>query len=160
MLTQDPLPKQFVEEFADKIQTTEPNGREVFIIGNGAWINFSEERSKKWLREMEEIVEKRLPFFTHPVYNERIPKLFITPSAQGFRKPAIFTQEQNNLGIMRMELEMAGWTQENGYDHLGTYNMSAQASSPDGTHASMETNLMKAMMVLNWLNTLDPMQIW
>jgi len=34
--------------------------------------------------------------------------------------------------------------------------LTVQASSPDGTHATYENNLMKAMMVLNWLNMLDP----
>jgi len=40
------------------------------------------------------------------------------------------------------------------HDHLKTYNMSVQADSYDGTHLSMESDLTKAMMVFNWLDSL------
>lgn len=133
-----------------------PNGREVFVFGNGAWIDFEPERSKRWLRDVESAVKTRLPAFMETKAKHRVPKLFVTPNAQGVLKPPLFSQAQNNLAIMRMEHEMSDWTGQNGYDFLGFYNATVQAHSPDGTHGSMETNLLKAMMILNWLHALDP----
>lgn len=39
-----------------------------------------------------------------------------------------------------------------GLEHLGTWNMSIQARKYDGVHLDMRGNLVKAMMVLNWLD--------
>lgn len=39
-----------------------------------------------------------------------------------------------------------------GVEHLGTWNMSIQAKKYDGVHMDMRGNLVKAIMMLNWLN--------
>ena len=39
-----------------------------------------------------------------------------------------------------------------GVEHIGTWNMSIQANKYDGVHMDMRENLVKGMMVLNWLN--------
>ena len=159
MLTAEPLPEAQVKHFVEKIVSSpveKGSGREAFVFGNGAWIDFDADRSKKWLRGIGEGVKARFPaFMDTDAGQHQMPKLFVTPNAQGFRKPAVFSQLQNNIAIMRMEHEMADWCEENGYDMLGFYNATVQAESPDGTHASMESNLLKAMMVMNWLNMLD-----
>lgn len=42
-----------------------------------------------------------------------------------------------------------------GLEHLGTWNMSVQARTYDGVHLDLRGNLVKGMMVLNWLDLLD-----
>ena len=41
-----------------------------------------------------------------------------------------------------------------GLEHLRTWNMSIQANAYDGVHLDMKGNLVKAMMVMNWLSLL------
>ena len=60
---------------------------------------------------------------------------------------------------MHMEREIVTWLEDNGYHHLGLYNMSVQTDSPDGTHGSMGTNLLKVMMALNWFRALEPSNV-
>lgn len=49
---------------------------------------------------------------------------------------------------VRVEVE------KRGMELLGTWNMSIQARKYDGVHLDMKGNLVKAMMVLNWLDKL------
>ena len=44
---------------------------------------------------------------------------------------------------------------DRGIDHLGTWNMSIQSNKYDGVHLDMKGNLVKAMMVMNWLNMIE-----
>ncbi len=64
---------------------------------------------------------------------------------------------------MREEVERRNgvvWEEEGiqdgkgGLEFLGTWNMSVQKWSRDGVHMDMKGNLVKAMMVVNWLNML------
>lgn len=52
-----------------------------------------------------------------------------------------------------LEEEKQGQGKEKGrgWDTLGMFNLTVQSSSVDGTHAGMEANLVKAMVVVNWL---------
>ena len=81
------------------------------------------------------------------------PRLWVSPNAQGLRKLAFFTVEQNNIKLMNFEREMRAWVETRGFDSLGLFNLTVQSLSLDGTHASMESNLVKAMMVFNWLDS-------
>lgn len=76
------------------------------MLGNEAWIDFDAGRSKKWIREVEDVVKQRLPDYVDHGIGERLPKLFIKPSALRYLKPAIYAQGQRNLAVMRMEREM------------------------------------------------------
>lgn len=84
--------------------------------------------------------------------NAIFPRLFVTPSAAGINKPVVHAEKQGNAALSRFEGTVGAWAEERGYDHLGTYNLTLQGSSPDGTHAGMSANLIKAMMVFNWLD--------
>jgi len=57
--------------------------------------------------------------------------LFVTPNAAGKEKP------------------------DDWIEHLGTWNMSIQSNKYDGVHLDMKGNLVKAMMVINWLNLIE-----
>lgn len=80
------------------------------------------------------------------------PRLWISPNAQGIHKNQFFVFEQNNIKLMKFEREMRSWLNERAFDSLGMYNLTVQSESKDGTHATMESNLVKAMMVMNWLD--------
>lgn len=80
------------------------------------------------------------------------PRLWISPNAQGLHKNQFFVFEQNNIKLMGFEREMRSWLDERAFDSLGMYNLTVQSESKDGTHATMESNLVKAMMVMNWLD--------
>lgn len=91
--------------------------------------------------------------------------LFVTPSAAGKDKPDDWIVSQGNKALVLFEeavgLEVgkrhvqmfgAGSGNKNGaLEHLGTWNMSIQARTYDGVHLDMKGNLVKAMMVMNWL---------
>ena len=75
------------------------------------------------------------------------PKLFITPNAQGLHKEKIYIPTQNNIKLMTFERDMRAWLGGRGWDTLGMFNLTVQSVSQDGTHATMESNLVKSMMV-------------
>jgi len=77
----------------------------------------------------------------------------MTPSAGTPRKPEIFGVKQGNLAVARFEQNVGNFMRSRGVDHLGLFNLTVQSTSPDGTHAGMQVNLVKAMMVLNWLDS-------
>ena len=53
---------------------------------------------------------------------------------------------------MLYEESMGAEAVKRGLEHLGTWNMSIQARTYDGVHLDMRGNLVKTMMVLNWLD--------
>ena len=52
-----------------------------------------------------------------------------------------------NIKLMGFERDIMPWLDKRGWDSLGTFNLTVQSLSEDGTHATMEANLVKAMMV-------------
>ncbi|KAL9053665.1 MAG: hypothetical protein Q9162_004616 [Coniocarpon cinnabarinum] len=84
--------------------------------------------------------------------NDPPPRLWISPNAQGLHKNPFFVLGQNNIKLMTFEREMRAWLSWRGFDVLGMFNLTVQSESLDGTHANMESNLVKAMMVVNWLD--------
>lgn len=90
------------------------------------------------------------------------PRLLITPSAAQWSKPDVYVQTQGNVALMRFENAIEKWMADTrhwygarGVDHLATYNMRVQTTSVNGTHSNWRVNLLKAMMVFNWLNAID-----
>lgn len=133
-----------------------PTSRVAFIFGHGLWNDLEAETTISWLEQIESAMEAEMPaYFDAKLHPSKFPRLFVTPSAQGEGKPDIFHGAQNNIRLMRHTHEIATLVKQRGYEHLGLYNMSVQSSSPDGTHASLENNLLKAMMALNWLSMLE-----
>ena len=120
-----------------------------FVLGHGLWNDINITASKLWLDQVQETVLKRMPYLKNTPHE--FSRLFITPSASGASKPTQFELTQGNARLIQFEREMGQWVSERGMDHLGTWNLTVQNTSPDGTHAGMRSNLVKAMMVYNWL---------
>ena len=53
---------------------------------------------------------------------------------------------------MIFEEEMGTEARKRSLEHLGTWNMSIQSHKYDGVHLDMKGNMVKAMMIMNWLN--------
>ncbi|MCJ1418925.1 hypothetical protein MMC32_005276 [Xylographa parallela] len=83
------------------------------------------------------------------------PRLFLTPNAAGQAKPDEWLVSQGNKALAIFEESVKEEVGRRGVEHLGTYNMSIQSNKFDGVHVDLKGNLIKAMMVLNWLNMLE-----
>ncbi|MCJ1319149.1 hypothetical protein MMC15_004482 [Xylographa vitiligo] len=83
------------------------------------------------------------------------PRLFLTPNAAGKEKPDEWLISQGNKALTIFEESVKEEAGRRGVEHLGTYNMSIQSNKFDGVHVDLKGNLIKAMMVLNWLNMLE-----
>lgn len=146
------------------------NTRAAYIIGQGIWNSFSAPRSRHYLRIIEGVIADPYHFPSSPqpddlpvhppaVFHEkRHPRLYIPPVAVGMHKAQwkIDKTKQNNVALQNFERAMEPWVEGRGWDQLGMFNASVQSVGWDGTHATMETNLIKSMMVLNWLGRVAP----
>ncbi|KAI0395158.1 hypothetical protein F5Y17DRAFT_474859 [Xylariaceae sp. FL0594] len=138
-----------------------PQARKAFVLGQGLWNDLRVEEATEWVRAVLTSIESKMePGFgkqrkdkDSPVTS--IPILLITPNAAGELKPDKFIVTQGNEALVRFEHAMGEVASRHGIDHLGTWNMSIQARLYDGVHMDMRGNLVKAMMVLNWLDKLD-----
>ncbi|KAI1181266.1 hypothetical protein F4777DRAFT_585174 [Nemania sp. FL0916] len=135
-----------------------PGSRKAFILGHGLWNNLEIDKSKAWLDTVVKVIDSRLRLrmrLRTMRQGRNMPILLITPNAAGEKKPDEFIVTQGNKALVRFECTMALEAARQSIDHLGTWNMSIQANLYDGVHMDMRGNLLKAMMVLNWLNLLE-----
>ena len=126
---------------------------QVFIFGHGLWNDVNETASLLWLDQVERVVNTTRPSLT--TYEMVYPRLFVTPSSAGVQKAEQYIATQGNMALSRFEIAMGSAVKDRGFDHLGVYNLTIQNTSPDGTHAGFRSNLIKAMMVFNWISWID-----
>ncbi|KAH9212831.1 hypothetical protein DL95DRAFT_463657 [Leptodontidium sp. 2 PMI_412] len=127
-----PIPKDELDRLAD-------TAGETFILGHGLWSNLDLQMSVNWLDSVLSVIDLK-------------HGLFVTPNAAGKEKPDDWIVTQGNKALMLYEEAMGKVVRQRGIDHLGTWNMSIQSNKYDGVHLDMRGNLVKAMMVVNWLN--------
>ncbi|XXH02668.1 cell cycle RNA binding protein whi3 [Hypoxylon texense] len=152
-----PIPDDERRRFGKEIDPN-PLQRKAFVLGHGLWNNLEVDQATSWLDAVLGMIESRTGARAQlrgrsPKRN--LPVLLMTPNAAGDRKPDEWLVSQGNKALVRFEHAMATQAAKRRVDHLGTWNMSVQASLYDGVHMDMRGNLVKAMMVLNWLNLLD-----
>ncbi|GAW16390.1 hypothetical protein ANO14919_058160 [Xylariales sp. No.14919] len=152
-------PMEAVElERLEKAIETNPGAPQAFILGHGLWNDLELDKSKAWLETVVRIInaKSRLRLRMKKLrQGGNMPVLLMTPNAAGAKKPDEYLVSQGNKALVRFEHAMAGEARRLRIDHLGTWNMSVQANLYDGVHMDMRGNLLKAMMVVNWLNLLD-----
>jgi hypothetical protein len=85
-----------------------------------------------------------------------IPMLFLGPPAFGINQSPSTAPKEGNRAIWQYQEQVTGIAEENHFDVLGLYNLTMQASTPDGSHFGERVALVEAMMVINWLSKLDP----
>ncbi|KAI0534063.1 hypothetical protein GGR58DRAFT_516436 [Xylaria digitata] len=138
---------------------TDPSSPKAFILGHGLWNDLELDMSKAWLETVVKVIDSKLGLrlrLKKLRQTRNMPILLITPNAAGEKKADEYLVTQGNKALARFEHAMAQEAAVQRIDHLGTWNMSIQGNLYDGVHMDMRGNLLKAMMVVNWLNLLDP----
>ncbi|KAI0522224.1 hypothetical protein F5B22DRAFT_634126 [Xylaria bambusicola] len=152
-MVRHPIEDVELERLEKAIDTkSKSNSRKAFILGHGLWNNLELDKSKAWLDTVVKIIDSRLQLRRR--YYRNMPILLMTPNAAGEKKPDEYIVTQGNKALVRFEHAMAQEAAKQKIDHLGTWNMSIQANLYDGVHMDMKGNLLKAMMVVNWLHLL------
>lgn len=164
-----PLMQDDLEVALSQIREPVSNsGRDAFILGHGLLNDFETGETLAWMEQLEDLLSTKIPglyagsdlptsdaeFATRKT-GGAVPRLFITPTAQGTTKHDEYLRVQNNIRLMRFTHGITPLVESRGYEVLQMYNYSCQATTPDGVYGSYEQNIMKGMMVLNWLNALD-----
>ena len=79
------------------------------------------------------------------------PFLWLSPNAAGHLKPPSQILSQGNNALWHYTIEMAREARNREVESLGTYNLTLQAGSWDGSGYGLRVGLVEAMMVVNWL---------
>lgn len=149
-----------------KLDRASGNTRAAYLVGTGVWNFFTTSHTQRYIKIIEEVFadpsnypsldpnKDEIQKMPGALLNGHYPRLYISPVAQGLNKEAF--KNQNNIKLMNFERKMKPWLESRGWHNLGIYNMTAQSVSHDGAHASMESNLIKAMMLFNWLDHVQP----
>ncbi|KAK7207693.1 hypothetical protein BZA70DRAFT_287042 [Myxozyma melibiosi] len=145
-----PQPDDELERYGSDLVGVPEGEKVAFIYGHGLWNDLDVQATLNYLDRAESVVKQKLPDYEKDV--KRFPRLFITPNAAGPKKADAFILTQGNKPLMLFETSMYDVLPDRGYDVLGTWNMSIQSVSLDGVHCDIKGNLIKAMMLLNWLD--------
>ncbi|KAI9725127.1 MAG: hypothetical protein M1828_003469 [Chrysothrix sp. TS-e1954] len=139
-----------VPELTAALPKSKPRKPTVFVLGQGIWNELNETSAHAWIQQVEFAILSAMPWLTGGATGSAItgdpvtrgtglggdvsfPRMFVTPTASGKNKPEKFIDKQGSVPLIRFEENMAPWLRENGYDHLGVYNLTVQNTSPDGT---------------------------
>lgn len=145
-----PLESLDLSRLTSSLPKENPGKPIAFIFGHGLHNDVNETASLLWLEQIQQAIAASRPWLADA--DSSNPRLFITPSSAGVQKPDQYIATQGNVALARFEKALGPAVRERGYDHLGTFNLTIQNTSPDGTHAGFRSNLIKAMMVFNWLS--------
>lgn len=100
-------------------------------MGHGLWNDLDVEKTFSWIDQLQDTITNHMEYLHEP--GALFPRLFVSPSAAGVHKPEIFVARQGNIALSKFEHTVAPWAKLHGIDFLGTYNMTIQATNPDGT---------------------------
>jgi hypothetical protein len=122
-----------------------PNSKPIAVVfGHGLWSDLDLQRTLNWLDALIAQID-------NTVGRNKWQGIFVTPNAAGKEKPDEWIVSQGNKALMLYEESVRIEVGKRGIEHLGTWNMSIQSTKYDGVHLDMKGNLVKAMMVMNWL---------
>lgn len=148
-----PIPQGEIDRFKGLLGSIKPAKPYAFVLGHGLWNDLELQATVDWLEQIMAVTTEQLPYLGAP--GAFWPRLMVTPNAAGKDKPDEWVLTQGNKALTIFEESVAVEAGRRGVEHLGTWNMSIQATKYDGVHLDLKGNLVKAMMVLNWLNLLD-----
>ena len=141
-----PIPESEITQLTDAIGS-HSSRRKAFVLGHGLWSNLDIHKTVDWLETIVHVIKTTTGTDWHG--------LFVTPNASGKDKPDEWIVTQGNKALMLYEEAIGVEARKRGIEHLGTWNMSIQSNKYDGVHLDMRGNLVKAMMVMNWLNMIE-----
>jgi hypothetical protein len=143
-----PLDPVELTRFTALLSPTRPRRPYAFIFGHGLWNDLDLQATLNWLDGINAAAEARAPYLKKA---GMWPRLIVTPNAAGFKKPDVWVVSQGDKALGIFEESVRVEVGRRGVEHLGTWNMSIQASKYDGVHMDLRGNLVKAMGVVNWL---------
>lgn len=146
-IVRHPIPHHEIVQLEESINGLGEEKGIAFILGHGLWSDLDLQKTVNWLDAILAVISTSVTKDWHG--------LFVTPSAAGKEKPDEWIVTQGNKALMLYEEAVGIEATKRGIEHLGTWNMSIQSNKYDGVHLDMRGNLVKAMMVLNWLNLIE-----
>jgi len=153
-----PIVEENLTALTDGLPRDRPARPPVFILHHTHWNQIDLAATQGWLAQIDEHLRTVVPWLEGPL---RRLSLYMTGSSGGLTKGWAGDMSVGRGDLMaNFELGMRPHVKTLGMDFLGMWNMSAQTTQHDGTHANLGTNLLKAQMVLNWLDRLDIDDIW
>ncbi|KAL8723912.1 MAG: hypothetical protein Q9166_008222 [cf. Caloplaca sp. 2 TL-2023] len=170
-----PIPSDELDRLRALLPIKKPTRPYAFVFGHGLWNDLDLQATLDWLDTVLDVSVQQAPWLSSPskiptrtrpshaaAKHERSkhgsgfwPRLFMTPNAAGKEKPDEWLVTQGNKALMIFEEAVKEEVGRKGVEHLGTWNMSIQSNKFDGVHLDLRGNLIKAMMVMNWLNMLE-----
>ncbi|APA15952.1 hypothetical protein sscle_15g107220 [Sclerotinia sclerotiorum 1980 UF-70] len=122
-----------------------PTSKPIAIIfGHGLWSDLDLPKTIQWLDTLVTLIDSTIG-------RGKWKGLFVTPNAAGKEKTDEWIVSQGNKALMLYEEAVGIEARKRGLEHLGTWNMSIQARKYDGVHLDLRGNLVKSMMIINWL---------
>lgn len=125
-----PLDPAYLKGLMSSLPMERPEKPVAMVFGHALWNNVDLNKTAHWMDEVLESVEKRK-------YSSGLPKLFVSTNAGGSAKPHKWLQTQSVNNMAAFEIGVQPLVAARDMDFLGTYNMSVQAGSVDGTHATL-----------------------
>ncbi|MCJ1459296.1 hypothetical protein MMC28_009673 [Mycoblastus sanguinarius] len=167
-----PIPLEELDRLRSLLPATKPSRPYAFIFGHGLWNDLDLQATLDWLDSILDTALDKAPWLSPSAsssssstplssHHERKretgfwPRLFLTPNAAGKEKPDEWIVTQGNKALMVFEEAVGVEVKRRGLEHLGTWNATIQSNKFDGVHVDLKGNLIKAMMVMNWLNMLE-----
>jgi len=148
-----PVPSDELDRYRTVLGSRKPSRPYAFVLGHGLWNDLDLQATVNWIDAIMDATKEQLPHLAEP--DAFFPMLILTPNAAGVGKPFEWRATQGNEALMMFEESVRIEAAKRGVEHLGTWNMSIQSTKFDGVHVDLKGNLIKGMMVLNWLNMLD-----
>lgn len=127
-----PLPDDQIQGIQESAFPTKPTKPHAVVMGAGLWDDLIHNYTKAWVDQVVNATKEASPWLFED--NQWQPRLFLTPSAAHAGKNPKYSVKQGNIPLSIFEGALGKYVVEkHGIDHLGTYNMSIQHSSYDGT---------------------------
>jgi len=126
-----PLEQEHVANWLSQLPSAKPEKPHAFVMGHGLWNDIQANATFAWVEQVEDALRSKMAYLAEE--DAYFPRLFITPSAAGDKKPKQFIEHQGNIALSRFEHTVGPWVVQRGYDHLGIFNLTVQAYNADGT---------------------------
>ncbi|KAK9446484.1 uncharacterized protein V1518DRAFT_423871 [Limtongia smithiae] len=139
-----------LQSLGDAISVRSSNKPVAFVYSQGHYNDLNPEATSGWITAIQRIISERLDM------NVPRAQLFVTPGSSG---PEMLDRELLKHGDKALQLFEEGMqarSKQLRVDILGTWNSTVQTTSIDGKHSGIRGNLLKSMMILNWLDLVDP----
>ena len=132
VLTAYPIPDYMLDGYLEGAYKEKPKKPHAVIMGAGLWNDLGHNETQGWIDQVVNRTLEVSPWLEVP--GQMNPRLFLTPNAAHAAKNPKHWSKQGNIPLSVFENALGSYARNvHGIDHLGTFNMSIQATSYDGT---------------------------